>query len=63
MPLMMEGRSSKEKAAATKMDLGTDVNFGALTRTLFDYLDNKVENTTVHLNCEVRDLQRIVVNG
>ena len=37
----MEGRTSNELMAATKIDSGTDVNFGALTRMLFDYLKQK----------------------
>ena len=32
MPLVMEGRDKEEKLAATRMDIGTDVNFGALTK-------------------------------
>ncbi|WP_250143017.1 malate:quinone oxidoreductase, partial [Escherichia coli] len=38
VPLIMEGRTSNEPIAATKIDSGTDVNFGALTRMLFDHL-------------------------
>ena len=34
-------RTSNEPMAATKIDSGTDVNFGALTRMLFDYLKRK----------------------
>jgi len=41
VPLIMEGRKSNEPIAATKIDCGTDVNFGALTRMLFDHLQNK----------------------
>ena len=41
IPLMMKDRTSNEPIAATKMDSGTDVNFGALTRMLFDHLKNK----------------------
>lgn len=37
MPLMMEGRAPGP-AAATSAALGTDVNFGALTRALFGHL-------------------------
>ena len=32
MPLVMEGRNPDEKVAATSMKIGTDVNFGTLTR-------------------------------
>ncbi len=40
IPLVMEGRSEDEKVAATRMTLGTDVNFGALTRMMFNTLKN-----------------------
>ncbi len=56
IPLIMEGRTSDEPIAATKIDLGTDVNFGALTRMLFDYLKN--ENVEVHYKHSVEDIKR-----
>lgn len=50
IPLMMEGRTSSEPIAATKIDSGTDVNFGALTRMLFHHLkENGVEVNYNHL--------------
>ncbi|MGO1596457.1 MAG: malate:quinone oxidoreductase [Sphingobacterium sp.] len=57
VPLMMEGRAENEPIAATKMDIGTDVNFGALTRDLINYLDGK-SNITLSLNQEVKDIER-----
>ncbi|MEI5986355.1 malate:quinone oxidoreductase [Sphingobacterium sp. PU5-4] len=57
IPLMMEGRDPEEPMAATKMDIGTDVNFGALTRDLINYLDAK-ENIKLSLNQEVKDIDR-----
>lgn len=57
MPLVMTGRDPAEPVAATKMDLGTDVDFGALTRALFGYLE-KQAGVSLHLNSEVRDLER-----
>jgi malate dehydrogenase (quinone) len=57
MPLMMRDRDVNQKVAATRMDLGTDVNFGALTRQLFTYLD-KQKNTDIYLHHEVRDIER-----
>ncbi|MGJ1226101.1 malate:quinone oxidoreductase [Sphingobacterium siyangense] len=57
IPLMMEGREADEKIAATKMDLGTDVNFGSLTRDLIANLENK-ENISISLNHEVIDIER-----
>ncbi|KEZ48925.1 MULTISPECIES: malate:quinone oxidoreductase [Metabacillus] len=56
IPLMMEGRTSSEPIAATKIDSGTDVNFGALTRMLFDHLERK--NVEVHYKHSVEDLKR-----
>ncbi|RNA68569.1 malate:quinone oxidoreductase [Alteribacter keqinensis] len=56
LPLVMEGRTSNEPIAATKIDTGTDVNFGALTCTLFDQL--KSENVEINYNHSVEDLKR-----
>lgn len=38
MPLVMEARDPAERVAATRSTLGTDVDFGALTRALFERL-------------------------
>ncbi len=57
IPLMMQNRDSNDRVAATKMDLGTDVNFGSLTRSMFQYLDNQ-HNTSMHLAHEVNDIER-----
>ncbi|MBF9254596.1 malate:quinone oxidoreductase [Pontibacter sp. 172403-2] len=57
MPLVMKGRDKSEKVAATRMALGTDVNFGALTRQLFDQLKEK-DGVTLHLHHEVRKLRQ-----
>lgn len=57
VPLIMEGRSADEKVAATRMEIGTDVNFGALTRSLFNYLTAQ-PGVTMHMNHEVRDLKQ-----
>ncbi|GAA4766997.1 MULTISPECIES: malate:quinone oxidoreductase [Flavobacterium] len=56
-PLVMEGRKSKDKIAATTMKYGTDVNFGALTRSIFKYLET-LEGVTVHYNHEVKSLKK-----
>ncbi|RYZ17136.1 MAG: malate:quinone oxidoreductase [Chitinophagaceae bacterium] len=56
-PLVMQDRSSTDPVAATKMDLGTDVNFGALTRCLFECLQ-KNEDVHLHFNHEVLDLDQ-----
>ena len=39
IPLMVEGRKD-ESIAATRIEHGTDVNYGAVTRQLFDWLVN-----------------------
>lgn len=57
IPLVMEGRTLDEPVAATKMDLGTDVNFGALTRCMFDHL-NKQGGAELHFNQEVTDIDK-----
>ncbi|NBD28144.1 malate:quinone oxidoreductase [Paenibacillus glycinis] len=41
IPLILQDRPASEPIAATKIDTGTDVNFGALTRILFDHLKRK----------------------
>ncbi|MFH7819951.1 malate:quinone oxidoreductase [Neobacillus thermocopriae] len=56
VPLMMEGRKLNEPIAATKMNSGTDVNFGALTRMLFDHLKSK--NVDIRYKHQVEDIKR-----
>ncbi|WP_153125048.1 malate:quinone oxidoreductase [Peribacillus tepidiphilus] len=56
IPLMMEGRTLNEPIAATKIDSGTDVNFGALTRILFDHLKRK--NVEINYKHSVKDIKR-----
>ncbi|MFU1795054.1 malate dehydrogenase (quinone) [Paenibacillus azoreducens] len=56
IPLIMKDRTSNEPIAATKMDSGTDVNFGALTRMLFDHLKKK--NVDIHYKHSVDDIKR-----
>ena len=41
MPLMMQGRDGSEPVAATRVDIGTDLNFGALTRMLLQSMEQK----------------------
>lgn len=57
MPLIMEGRDPSEKHAATRMEIGTDVNFGALTRHLFNYLQS-LDGVSMHLGCDVHDIEQ-----
>ncbi|WP_087973414.1 malate:quinone oxidoreductase [Oceanobacillus rekensis] len=56
MPLIMNGRTPKEPIAATKIDSGTDVNFGALTRILFEHLQRA--NVDVNYKHSVEDIKR-----
>lgn len=56
IPLMLKDRVLDKPIAATKIDSGTDVNFGALTRMLFDHLEN--ENVDVRYNHQVNDIKR-----
>jgi len=56
-PLIMDGRKKNEKVAATKMDLGTDVNFGTLTRDMFNNLKQQ-PNVSLFFNHEIRDLKK-----
>ena len=56
-PLLMQKRRKGEPFAATRVPAGTDVDFGALTRQLFDHL---AENgADVRTNPEVRRLKRL----
>jgi malate dehydrogenase (quinone) len=57
MPLVMEGRDGKEPVAATRMTIGTDVNFGSLTRSLIAHL-KKMPGVTVHLKHAIVDVFR-----
>ncbi len=56
-PLITEGRDPSEKVAATRMNIGTDVNFGELTRRIFDHMKS-LPGVNLHLNHEVRDIDR-----
>ncbi|MCP4504931.1 MAG: malate:quinone oxidoreductase, partial [Fuerstiella sp.] len=57
IPLVMEGRDPKQKVAATRIPIGTDVNFGEITRQLVASLQKK-PNFSLSLGHEVRDLKR-----
>ncbi|MEK4348430.1 malate:quinone oxidoreductase [Paenibacillus sp. FSL P4-0184] len=56
IPLIIQNRPSNEPIAATKIDSGTDVNFGALTRMLFDHLKRK--NVDLHYKHSVDGIKR-----
>ncbi len=55
IPLIMHNRSDSEVLAATKMDMGTDVNFGILTRKMGHHLLNG-SNVEIFLYHEVKDI-------
>lgn len=54
-PLLMQDRELSEIMAATKMEHGAEVNFGALTKLLFNILEEKYQ-TKVHCNEDVLDI-------
>ena len=58
IPLMMEGRTSNTPIAGTKVNSGTDVNFGELTRKLTKTLAQH-DNADVHYQHTVTDINRL----
>lgn len=56
IPLMMDNRNAQEAVAATYIENGTDVNFGELTRKLFQHLT--AQGCQLHLNHKVTDIQK-----
>lgn len=56
IPLIMQNRTDREPIAATKIDSGTDVNFGALTRMLFDHLHS--QNVDIKYMHSVNNMKR-----
>ena len=56
-PLMMLSRNHKEVVGATFMEIGTDVNFGAITRGMIEYLKT-LDGVEVHLGQEIQDLTK-----
>ena len=58
MPLIMEGRDNDDRpVAATRMQMGTEVNYGAQAREKVEAL-TRSEHFTLGLHSEVRDLSR-----
>jgi malate dehydrogenase (quinone) len=57
VPLMMEGRDPNQKIAATWAPIGTDVNFGEITRQFVGHLKAQ-PNFSLHLSSEVQDITR-----
>lgn len=56
IPLIMEDRKPGEAIAATKIDSGTDVNFGSLTRMLVENL--QTQGVSVNYKHAVQDINR-----
>ncbi|MCA0984250.1 malate:quinone oxidoreductase [Halobacillus yeomjeoni] len=56
IPLIMNDRNLNEPIAATKIDQGTDVNFGDLTRKMFNNLENG--GLEVNYKHSVEDIKR-----
>ena len=55
-PLLTAGRKSGEPIAATRIESGTDVDFGSITNQLFAWLTSN--GAQLHTSHEVKDLQR-----
>ncbi|CAI8852373.1 MULTISPECIES: malate dehydrogenase (quinone) [Pseudomonas] len=57
VPLMMEGRDPNQKVAATWSPIGTDVNFGEITRQFVAHLQT-TPKFDLKLSSEVQDITR-----
>lgn len=57
IPLVMEDRDQNEEVAVTRMQTGTDVDYGALTKDMLDSLRGK-EGFSIHYFHRVQDLHR-----
>lgn len=55
-PLIIDGRDPKQKIAATRIESGTDVDFGAVTNQLINHL--KDYGVEIHTNTEINDLAK-----
>lgn len=60
-PLLIKGRKGKEPIAATKIDSGTDVNFGSITEQLMGYLQRS--GVDLQTGSEVVGLSRTASNS
>lgn len=61
-PLVMEGRDPNQKVAATWTPVGTDVNYGEITRQLVGSL-KKSKNFSLQISSEVTDFKRNADNS
>ncbi len=58
LPLMMYNREINDPLAVTRMDIGTDVNFGAITRGMINYLKT-CDGVEVKLAHEIQDIESV----
>ncbi|MCL1664191.1 malate dehydrogenase (quinone) [Elizabethkingia ursingii] len=56
VPLIMRSRNASEKLAATRATMGTDVDFGALTKKLVKHLEES-SNVEVFRYHEIKDIE------
>ncbi|WP_278493439.1 malate dehydrogenase (quinone) [Acinetobacter gyllenbergii] len=56
-PLVMDGRDPQQKVAATRMDVGSDVNYGAITTQLINNLE-KSPNFKLSTSTEVTGISK-----
>lgn len=57
IPLMMRGRDPSEDIGVTRMAIGTDVNFGAITRGMIRYLES-LDGVEVICGMHVNDINQ-----
>lgn len=57
MPLIMKNRSGDEPLAATRIEHGSDVNFGAIARSMAEHLKTQ-DGFNIELGADVEDLQK-----
>ena len=56
IPLVMNNRDKNQKVAATRMEIGTDVNYGTLTRSMVSHLT--ATGMKLKLSTQVEDIKR-----
>lgn len=61
-PLLAQGRAEGEKIAATRVDGGTDIDFGSLTQILIDHLKS-LDGVSLATETSVRDIDRTSDGG
>jgi len=57
-PLLADGRPTDEPIAATRVDTGTDINFGSLTKQLIDYLTS-LDGVELSMQSRVDDIDQM----